>query len=839
MLKSQLNFIVPLSLNQRLDLIFLILMIKRILPLISLWLLLACTPNNQVEINLIDLVPQNTSLVAQINDSISLKSSMELSKLFSLNGDLKKTVQNIIPKNTTSPQLLFFTPVGKNENAVSLIVKSSPEDSLLVYQKTFEYSKQTIGVLHQDDQTFYTTDLGPLRMWSQSQLVIENGIRNFEKGQRGIVSPAFYQLAESMDVDMAVNFLIHPSSNPLTHSLFPKTPFFPNTGRDWIELGMEVSENAINLNGVAFLNDSIPDGLILVKNLNPQKLVTPQIVPENFSSYLGFPIDNMQQLEDNFKRYSRRVNLPVSNTDLSSLNSLNEVAWIFASGEKSLVFSIDDIEENFPEFLSTENEPKKFRSFSYYPTYLPNNLKALIDVFGDKIAPQWGCWHENLLIMSETESGLKNILGSYLDRNTLDRLPAFQNLKEKLADENSFLWIGNNKNLVKSWPQNKAPDNIKNLSFETFPLSAFQGVSEDDFTHLFFSLQKNLPSNNKAGVKNAYTLELNKPSIIPPQWFKNHRNKGMDVVVQDNDNVLYLFSNTGKLYWKKQLSGKIIGGIHQVDLYKNNRWQLAFRTADRLMILDRNGKIVKPFNIKLPKNTQPLPLSVFDYDNNRNYRFLIAQDRSLLMFDNRGKKLNGFTLKKVNANIIAAPKHIRLQSKDYILIPLENNTLKIVSRTGKDRIKVKGKIAFSDNEIFSYLNTFSTTDQGGNLIQVDTKGNKVSSALQLTTGHRIDATTKTLVTLSENKLNIKGIPVSLPYGEYTPPKIFYLNNTLYFSTTDTNEQKVYLFYSNGESVPGFPVYGKSAIDMANSDKDKALEMVVATEDNNLLIYEIN
>ena len=61
-----------------------------------------------------------------------------------------------------------------------------------------------------------------------------------------------------------------------------------------------------------------------------------------------------------------------------------------------------------------------------------------------------------------------------------------------------------------------------------------------------------------------------------------------------------------KLYWKKQLSGKIIGSIQQVDLYKNNRWQLAFRTADRMMILDRNGKIVKPFNIKLPKSINPL-----------------------------------------------------------------------------------------------------------------------------------------------------------------------------------------------------------------------------------------
>ena len=103
----------------------------------------------------------------------------------------------------------------------------------------------------------------------------------------------------------------------------------------------------------------------------------------------------------------------------------------------------------------------------------------------------------------------------------------------------------------------------------------------------------------------------------------------MDVVVQDSDNVVYLFSNTGKLYWKKQLSAKIIGEIQQVDLYKNNRWQLAFRTSDRFMILDRNGKIVKPFNIKLPKSINPLPLSIFDYDNNRNYRFLIAQDRSL------------------------------------------------------------------------------------------------------------------------------------------------------------------------------------------------------------------
>lgn len=814
-------------------------MIKRLLSLIFIWLIIGCTPRIQREINLIELVPQNTSVVAQINDTISLKNSNILTKIFSLNNDLKKTIQNIIPENTPSPQVVFITPVGRNENVVGLIFKGNQMDSIVPTEKAIKYSGKIIETIEKEGQTFYSTNLGQLKMLSQSQLVIENGIRNFQKTQRGISSPAFYQLAKSMDEDLSINFLLHPTSVSLTNEFFPINPLFPDTGRDWIELGMEISENAINLNGVAFLNDSIPDGLILVKNMKPQKLSLSKIVPENFTSYLGFSIDNMQQLEDNFKRYSRRINLPFKGTDFSAIKSLKEISWIYVGSQKSIVFKIDDIQENFPDFLSSENDLKKFRNFSYYPCSIPEELNTLVDVFGDKIDPKWGCWYEDLLIMSETESGLKNILRSYLDRSTLDRLPIYKNLQEKLADENSFLWVGSTKNLTKYWLQNKTIKNIKNLPIEEYPLVAFQGVAENDFVHLHLSLQKNLTSNEKAGVKNAYTLQLNKRPIIPPQWFKNHRNKGMDVVVQDSDNVLYLFSNTGKLYWKKQLSGKIIGRIQQVDLYKNNRWQLAFRTADRMMILDRNGKIVKPFDIKLPKSTNPLPLSVFDYDNNRNYRFLIAQDRSLLMLNNRGKKLNGFTLKKVNANIVSPPKHIRLQSKDYILIPMENNNLKIVSRTGKDRVKVKGKIDFSENGVFSYLNTFTTSDQGGNLIQIDTKGNMVASKLNLATNHRIDATTKTLVTLSENTFNIKGIPVNLPFGEYTSPKIFYLNNTLYFSTTDISNQKVYLFYSNGEAVEGFPVYGKSAVDLSNSDKDKFLEMIVASEDNSVLIYEIN
>jgi hypothetical protein len=50
---------------------------------------------------------------------------------------------------------------------------------------------------------------------------------------------------------------------------------------------------------------------------------------------------------------------------------------------------------------------------------------------------------------------------------------------------------------------------------------------------------------------------------------------------------------------------------------------------------------------------------------------------------------------------------------------------------------------------------------------------------------------------------------------------------------------VYAYYSNGTAVNGFPVYGNSKVDLTNADDDKAIEMVVQSETNSFLIYQIN
>ena len=85
------------------------------------------------------------------------------------------------------------------------------------------------------------------------------------------------------------------------------------------------------------------------------------------------------------------------------------------------------------------------------------------------------------------------------------------------------------------------------------------------------------------------------------------------------------------------------------------------------MILDRNGKVVSPFNKKI-LSEKPHHFAVFDYDLNRNYRFILSHGKKIEMYDNRGKLVKGFKLNKLRQSLQHPTKHIRFGNKDYIIL---------------------------------------------------------------------------------------------------------------------------------------------------------------------------
>jgi hypothetical protein len=256
------------------------------------------------------------------------------------------------------------------------------------------------------------------------------------------------------------------------------------------------------------------------------------------------------------------------------------------------------------------------------------------------------------------------------------------------------------------------------------------------------------------------------------------------------------------------------------------------------MIIDRNGEDVPPFKINFEGGNLN-PLAIFDYDGRKDYRFVITQGRKVHMYNNKAKVVGGFTFTEASSPIIAAPKHFRMANRDYLVFQLEDQTLKILHRTGKDRIKVAEKIDFSSNEVFLYKNKFSVTNKKGVLHQIDTNGKLTATNFNLNKDHGMYATSNTLVFMDDNILSIKGKKVELDLGVYSKPKIFYIYDKIYVSVTDIQNQKIYLFDSQAEPIPNFPVFGNSLIDLTDMDNDRKLELVAKDQENSLIVYKMN
>jgi hypothetical protein len=208
------------------------------------------------------------------------------------------------------------------------------------------------------------------------------------------------------------------------------------------------------------------------------------------------------------------------------------------------------------------------------------------------------------------------------------------------------------------------------------------------------------------------------------------------------------------------------------------------------------------------------------------------------MYDVKSKIVSGFTFKSANSAIISQPKHFRIGNKDYITFKTKNK-LYILDRTGRTRVNPKTNSSFSNQPIFLYKNEFTTTASNGNLFSVKTNGNVSLKNLGLSDSHHLTTTSKTLVTLTENKLTIKGKTSELDFGNYTEPKIFYINDKIYVTITDRQSHKIYLFDSLSKPISNFPVYGNSLIELDNIDKDRNLEFVTRGENNSIILYQIN
>ncbi len=783
--------------------------------ILLLSILLACQKDYNKTKHTHQFIPNTVSAVIKVNELNDFISSIENHDILSgiYNKELKNASEVLKNLNTTKHVLISF--INAPENNSDYLILTENDSSLFVVDSIPNHISETLADFkiektQIDTTTIYHKIIGNVFAGSNNLDIIKTLDAKKENNELS-------KLIETTDKKSVASLVFKSDSPNYSKLLFTNIEDDANNV-NYTVLDLGYTDNSLQYNGIHTSKDSIYNNLDSFKHTIPQKINTPNLAPHNTSSLLSIAYDDFSVFNKNLGELNKK------NVDSTQtfLNFTNEIALL---DNAILLHTLDP--NIVLESIEDKSYVETFRAIEIFEFGNSGFFKSRLKPFISFENATYFSVFENFVAFSNSTETLKTILADALSNNTLANSEAFISISKNLSDEASLFIFKNSKGL----------SDVLNKNIKGYNANAVQFIYEDNYAHINGIIQKFKRRAASNTIAEAFVTKLDADIISAPQTLKNHVTNAHDIAIQDVNNTLYLISNSGNILWKKQLQGKILGKIEQLDMYKNGRLQLAFATPNRIYVLDRNGNDASHFPLKF-NDAITEPLSVFDYDKRKSYRLIVTQGKNLLMYDAKGKSVTGFDYKNNGSTISTQPKHFRIGSKDYIVFAA-GETLKILNRQGNIRVNVKDKIRFSDNELYLYQNKFTSTNTLGQLIQVDTQGKLSTKNLNLTDKHHIETTSKTLVSMTENKLYIKSRIVDLDYGEYTAPRIFYLNDKIYVTTTDLQSKKVYLFDSQAKPIPNFPVFGTSAAELQKLDKETGLELITQSDDKNIVVYKLH
>lgn len=803
---------------------------------------LACQKKVHQSSPMLQFIPPEAAVVINTNDLNEFFETVSTNSLlgesdFPLRESIEKELKSLQKLQATNQGFLCFSTIGREvvftfitENDTDLLPKNASKNA-----KSFQYDGQEIKKINLENALLYSVVLDGIFIGSDSKLIVENLVRLYNLG---IERNTHFEKAYAQASGSTSLFINGANIKNFYQHFFPKgNSNFLNNLSEWAVLDINLKTDAISLNGILQKKTSNVNLLQLFTGLQPQKVALAEVCPMNAIGLFSFVYDDFSVLKENFRQY-RKKTIPKKFDKLFS--SAREIGIIYFPHGEAVVLNSTNIEKTKAALLPLQTKSESFRGSSIYSFSEKELFSTLFTPLIKNNALQFYTSIGHFFIFSEDKKTLENIIANHQNGSVVALQTYYKDLLGNLTDESSVFFLGINGNLKKKLSKESSETlqkELENFQLNDYKISAIQLVYDEKFIHVNMSSQKTGSTESNKKPTQIYALETENPLVGNPQFFEYWRSGEKYILASDTQNQLYLFNDNGKLVWKKQLDGPILGSIKTVDLYKNTRLQMAFVTQNSFYVVGIDGEDVKPFPLRFD-DAVTQELAVFDYATNRNYRFVIVQDKKVSMFDNSGKRIGGFEFGKANSSITQSPTHIRIGTKDYIVIPEISGKLNILNREGKPRVIVKKNLKFSTNEWYLYEGKFTSTNALGDLLQVDENGNISTKELKLSDGQKIAIGFGAFVTLSDNILTINQKKSTLPYGNYTTPQLFHLGQKTVISTTDLQEHQIYLFDLKGELLPGFPIYGSSAIDLTQTKKAEKIRFTVKGEDNRILVYSL-
>lgn len=767
---------------------------KRVIGFFLFLLLSACAVENTLTQSNLRFFPDDYSFIIKANKAENLWSGMlssdrvhkELVRLSEAVDGIQQQLSGLIPVGSVE---IALYPEGRD--ALSFLALSTNEnlETSFEFEDSLTYDDSAVGVTTVGDHELYYASIEGRSLISNSTLILQEALRG---KARFAVDEKVERLYASATAEEVIHLVVKPENSQLVLEALSGGAYADLASS--ISLDISQEGQLIKATGISFASDSLN---LYLSSFAQSAPIQPRLL-------------------DHAPRATKGLLVRAAPAGLKHplLNGAIEIGRVDLEAQQLLYVRSIASEQIIEELNRLQFEKEDYMGIALYQLNKVDFSQDL-EPLGLPTQVNYVALYEDAFWYSTSDTDLQSLIKFISSEETFKRGALYASLEANIAQEISLLY----------------------LSQEDKRAQLFSVVK--DAAH-YFTAATSAPlitPKFEAIVSPVLSLSLDAPALTDPQFVKNHYTNTYEIVVQDASHALYRFSNSGARLWKRQLDAKIQGRIHEVDLFRNKKLQLAFTTETSFVFVDRNGNYLDGF----PKRFQDgnlSALSVFDYDNSRNYRMVFSQGRDIYMLNNAGEKVNGFTYTKAESELASPPKHFRIASKDYLLFPLKNGTLKVLQRDGKDRLKLSQRFDFTSNELFEYRNTFAFTDQKGALVQIDTRGKVSRTDLGFSPDHLSASSSKTLVLSDQEKLQIKEKRIELEYGIYEGLRFFYVNDTIYISLLDKASKQLFVYNSQGELLKGFPVMGISAIDLIDMDNDKKVELVTADERNSLTVYRI-
>jgi hypothetical protein len=353
-----------------------------------------------------------------------------------------------------------------------------------------------------------------------------------------------------------------------------------------------------------------------------------------------------------------------------------------------------------------------------------------------------------------------------------------------------------------------------------------------------------------------WQLKLEGKLATKPLLVLNHKDlPNREVIVCDNQNNLSLINKEGLVLWTMNIPGEIMSEIHQIDIYRTNRFQYVFNTKTQLYCIDRMGNNVGKYPVTL-KSIASNGVCIAEYGQNKEYRFIIAgEDKNIYVFDRDGRLVPQWNFKGTESLVTNPVQHFDIDGKDYLVVSDKQN-IYFLDRQGKTREGQPAPLYRSANPIY-FMNDGSprliSTDQLGRIHIIDFAGQaEIKEVGKFGSAHRFVAEdldgngSPDYIFAEDKKLTIFSAD-GKKMGEHTFPDL--ISEIPFVCTIGAGnskigvvikgENKVYLLDKTGLVIRGFPLEGDTNFILGKfNDSNSWLNLIVGAQGNMLVNYRI-